>query len=350
MTLPTAAAFALIFVVAFALSAAITPLARRLGLRLGLADEPGGRRRHTGRISRLGGIAMFVAFMAAVTLTLVFPHWFPPTQDPNEHRRLLGVLIGSVVVTAAGLWDDRREMTGRQQLVVQFVAAGIALASLIFIQIINNPFTDRQIVFPWLVTVPLTVFWVVGAMNTVNLLDGLDGLAAGVAAIAAALLAIHMIRAGQTSVALLPLALLGATLGFLPYNFFPARVFMGSTGSFFLGYAVGTLSIVAGGKVATLLLVLGIPIIDVAWQIVARVRRHQPLGQGDRGHLHFRLQDMGWSQRRIVLLYYLFCALFGAVALGIPSRLFKLVALGALAVLVVGALAWASRRGGSQSG
>jgi len=171
-----------------------------------------------------------------------------------------------------------------------------------------------------------------------------------VTAIAALLLTVHMVREGQHSVALLPLALLGCTLGFLPFNFHPARVFMGSGGSYFLGFALGTLSIVAGGKVATLLLVLGIPIMDVAWQMVARIRRGQPIGQGDRGHLHFRLADMGWSQRRIVLSYYTFCALFGGLALLISSRLYKLIALLALVALVAAVFVWASGRASNPRG
>ncbi len=341
-------AFALVFAASFLVSLALTPLAGRLGLRLGIADVPGGRRKHVGRVSRLGGVALFAAFMTGILVMHLLPEGVrPATNDPNEATRLLGVLLGSVFVFAAGIWDDARELPSWPQFVVQAAAAGIAMLFLIFIEVVNNPLTNRQIWFPWYITVPLTLFWIMGAMNTVNFLDGLDGLAAGVTAIAALVLTVHMVREGQHSVALLPLALLGSTLGFLPYNFHPARVFMGSGGSYFLGFALGTLSIVAGGKVATLLLVLGIPIMDVAWQMVSRIRRGQPIGQGDRGHLHFRLADMGWSQRRIVLAYYAFCALFGGMALLISTRLYKLIALVALAGLVAGVFVWASRRGGA---
>lgn len=338
-------AFALVFAVSFLVSLALTPAAGRLGLRLGIADVPGGRRKHTGRVSRLGGVALFAAFMAGLLVMVLLPEGIrPATNDPKETTRLLGVVLGAVFVFAAGIWDDTRELPSGPLFGVQAVAAGIAMLFLIFIEVVNNPITNRQIWFPWYITVPLTLFWIMGAMNTVNFLDGLDGLAAGVTAIAALVLTIHMVREGQHSVALLPLALLGSTLGFLPYNFHPARVFMGSGGAYFLGFALGTLSIVAGGKVATLLLVLGIPIMDVAWQIVSRVRRGQPISQGDRGHLHFRLADMGWSQRRIVLAYYAFCALFGGMALLISTRLYKLIALLVLAGMVAGVFVWASRR------
>jgi UDP-GlcNAc:undecaprenyl-phosphate GlcNAc-1-phosphate transferase len=151
-----------------------------------------------------------------------------------------------------------------------------------------------------------------------------------------------MLRLHQYSTSLLPLALLGATLGFLPYNFHPAKLFLGS-GAYLLGYALGALSIVSGAKMATLLLVIGVPILDVAWQLLARWRRGQPLGLGDRGHLHLRLYDVGFSQRAIVLLYYLLSALLGGLALTISSRLYKLVAFIMLAALVTLALMALSR-------
>ena len=196
---------------------------------------------------------------------------------------------------------------------------------------------------PWLY-VPLTILWVMGMMNTVNWLDGLGGLAAGVGAILCLVLAIHMHRVGQPSVALLPLALLGALLGFLPYNVAPSRVFLGSAGAFFLGYALGGLGLIAGGRVATVLLVLGLPVVDVAWQIFDRVRHRRSPAKADRGHFHFRLLDLELSERAIVFLYWGFCALFGVLALVASSRLHKLLALVGIGVVVVVVLARLSRR------
>jgi UDP-GlcNAc:undecaprenyl-phosphate GlcNAc-1-phosphate transferase len=193
--------------------------------------------------------------------------------------------------------------------------------------------------------VPLTVFWVMGMMNTVNWLDGLDGLAAGVGAILCLVLAIHMHRVGQGSVALLPLALLGALVGFLPYNVAPARIFLGSGGAYVLGYVLSGLGLIAGGRVATVLLVMGIPIVDVAWQIFDRLRHRRSPVQGDRGHLHLRLIDMGMSPRTIVLLYWGVCGMLGAVALCLTSRFYKLVALATIGLMVSGLLAWLSRQG-----
>ncbi len=302
---------------------------------------PGGRRKHVGRVSRLGGVALYAAFTAAAVLAQFLP---VERQDPKELTRLMGLILGSTFIFLVGLWDDKRELSPAPQLIAQFIASLIAIRFLIFIEVVNDPFTNRQVWFPWFVTLPFTIFWLMGMMNTVNWLDGLDGLAAGVAAILSAVLAIHMYREGQYSVALLPLALLGATLGFLPYNFHPAKVFMGSCGSYFLGFAVGALGIIAGAKVATVLLVMGIPILDVAWQIFNRVRLGRSPAIGDRGHLHFRLLDMGLSQRRIVLLYYLFCLAFGIFALVISSRLYKFLALLVLGVVTTAVLFTLSRR------
>jgi UDP-GlcNAc:undecaprenyl-phosphate GlcNAc-1-phosphate transferase len=185
-----------------------------------------------------------------------------------------------------------------------------------------------------------------GMMNTINWLDGLSGLVAGVTAILCVVLAVHMLFAAeppQLSVAILPVALLGAALGFLPFNFAPARIFMGSAGSYFLGYTVASLGIIGGARLATVMLVLGLPALDVAWLIIQRIRRGVRPNQGGRDHLHFRLLDMGLQERTIVVGYWFFCALFGALTLMLDDRLYKLVALAALGVLALGVLAWASR-------
>ncbi len=342
--------FVLVFLASFGSALVLTPLAARLGRRLGLVDRPGGRRQHVGVIPRTGGVAVYAAFVVAVLVSLLARDWLPPAPegpDPKEMTRLIALLVGSTFICAFGLYDDKRALRPGLQYVGQVVAALIAMAGLIFIERVMNPFTDQITVFPWPFVVAFTLFWIVGMINTVNLLDGLDGLAAGVAAILSAVLAIHMIREGQYSVALLPLALLGATVGFLPFNFHPARVFMGSSGSFFLGFAVATLGIIAGARVATVLLVFSIPILDVAWQIFRRLRTGQSIGQGDRGHLHFQLRDMGFSQRKIVLAYYAFCAAFGGMALFVSSRLYKAVALLLLGGGGVLILSYLYRRGES---
>lgn len=345
MPVPT---FVGVFLLAFGLAVLCTPLAGWLGSRWGLVDTPGGRRRHQGTVPRTGGVALYAAFTLTILVTLLLPRaWFPATLDPKEGTRLAGLVVGSSFAFAMGLWDDRRELSWRGQILVQLGCAAIAITSLVFIERVNNPFTDQQIIFPDLVVWALTTFWFLGTMNTVNWLDGLDGLAAGVAAILSAVLVLHMLfraEPPQLSVALLPLALLGATLGFLPWNWSPARVFMGSNGSYFLGFVLAALGIIGGARMATVLMVLGLPIVDVAWLIWRRRRHGLSPGQGGRDHLHFRLLDIGFSQRQIVLGYYGFCAAFGMLALSIGPRIYKLLALVGLSALVLLVLWWAERR------
>jgi UDP-GlcNAc:undecaprenyl-phosphate/decaprenyl-phosphate GlcNAc-1-phosphate transferase len=318
-----------------------TPLVAAWGRRQRLVDEPGPRRWHRGAIARTGGIALFVAFMAAALLA----QWLPvPRQDPKELVRFLGIALGSTFLFVVGYVDDRVELRPGPQYLAQAVAGLIAIACLVFIERVMNPFTDQLTVFPYTFVVAFTLVWIMGMINTINFLDGLDGLAAGVGAIVSAVLAFHMLREGQYSVALLPLGLLGATLGFLPYNFYPAKVFLGSTGSLVLGYAIATLGIAAGAKLALVLLVLIIPIVDVAWLMINRLRVGQSFGQADRRHLHYRLLDLGLSQRQVVLLYYAYCILLGAAALLISSRLLKLVTLVAVGAGTLFFLAWLARR------
>jgi len=321
----------------------LTPLSLKLGYRLGFIDRPGGRRRHQGEVPRLGGIALFIGFMGAGLLVFVLSAlglWLPIGAE--DRKLLTGVLLGSGVIFIFGLWDDRRELSAWQQAGVQFGAALIAIGFDIIVERVTLPVVGYTIFPPW-ITYPLTIFWIMGMINTVNWLDGLDGLAAGVAAIASMLFAVHAYRLGQVTVALFPLALAAACLGFLPFNFHPARIFMGSGGSMFLGFALASLSILAPAKVATALLVLGIPIIDAAWLILRRWQRRGNPALAGRDHLHYRLFDLGFNQRQIVILYYTFCAAFGILALLVADRIFKLVTLGVMGALTLMLLGWLAK-------
>jgi UDP-GlcNAc:undecaprenyl-phosphate GlcNAc-1-phosphate transferase len=331
--------FAVVFGVGLIVALVGTPLAAAWGRRRGIVDKPGPRRWHQGAIPRTGAIAIFGAFMAAALLA----QWLPvPRQDPKELTRFLGIVAGATFLFVVGILDDRYDLPPGPQYLAQAVSALIAIACVVFIERVMNPFTDRIYVFPYPFVVAFTLVWIMGMINTINFLDGLDGLAAGVGAIVSAFLAVHMLREGQYSVALLPLALLGATLGFLPFNFFPARIFLGS-GSLVLGYLIATLGIAAGAKLALLLLVLSIPIVDVAWLMISRLRAGQSIGQADRRHLHYRLLDLGLSQRQVVLLYYAYCIVLGLAALLINSRLLKLSTLVLLGIATVVFLTWLAR-------
>lgn len=323
--------FAIVFAVAFGSVVLLTPLAIRLGKRWQIVDRPGGRRKHKGEIVRLGGLSIYPGFLLATLVTL----WLGiPREDPLEIVRLTGVLVGMGVVWVTGLLDDIYKLPPWAQAGGITIAAAIAIACKVFIEVFNSPFTDEQIFVEWYLMLPISFLWLTGMTSTINMIDGLDGLAAGVTAIAAGVLFVHMVRLNQYSVSLLPLALVGCCLGFLIFNFHPARIFLGG-GAYVLGFGLASLSIVAGAKVASALLVLWLPIVDALWQIYSRWRRKQSIVLGDRGHLHLRLQDLGWPQQRIVLLYYTITAVLGALALLSPSRTLKLVILagGGLAFL-----------------
>jgi UDP-GlcNAc:undecaprenyl-phosphate GlcNAc-1-phosphate transferase len=348
--------YLLVFGVAVVTALVITPLVIRLALNSNIVAEPGGRRQHRGRIPKLGGVAIVGAWLVGVGLI----YWLMPPDNPADALRLRGVVLGSLVMVAGGLIDDWRDLRPGWQFFIQFLGALIAVAHIIFIEVFTNPLPgdglwtqtplsllfrlEGDLVWIWRpLAILFTVFWVMGMINAVNFLDGLDGLAAGVCLIAAALFAWHSHRLGQTTVSLFPLALAGALLGFLFFNFAPARIFLGSTGAYLLGYQMATLSILSPAKFSTALLVLAVPIIDVGWQIISRLRRGQHPFQGDRGHLHFRLADRGLGTRRIVLGYYLVAILFGLVAVTVASPIIKLLMLAAIALGVILLLFWLSR-------
>jgi UDP-GlcNAc:undecaprenyl-phosphate GlcNAc-1-phosphate transferase len=282
--------------------------------------------------------------------------------------RLRGVVLGSLVIFIGALLDDRLDLSPRWQFVFQIAAAVIAVSHIIFIERFTNPLPSTDfwqsgfvslffrldknninivVIRPFLVYL-ISFFWVVGMINAVNWLDGLDGLASGVGAIAALMFALHSYRlllpTGQTAVTLFPLALAAALLGFLRFNFAPATIFLGTTGAWLLGYNLATLSILAPAKLSTALLVMAVPILDVAWQIFDRLRRGQHPFQGDRGHLHFRLLDRGIPVRSIVLGYYTTAVAFGLVAIFVPNRLLKIGLWVLLATAVLILLIWLTTR------
>jgi UDP-GlcNAc:undecaprenyl-phosphate GlcNAc-1-phosphate transferase len=325
------------FAIALAASLALTPLAARWSRAVGLVDLP--RRGEVQRrpIPRAGGHGIYLAFLLAVVASL----WLWP-REPAELHRIQGLLLGVAVLVPFAVWDDFKRLGALPQLAAQLLVAAVPVAFGITISSISNPFAPPPFggiipLQPWL-AVPATLAWLVLMMNSLNWLDTMDGLAGGVGAIASIILFLVCVSLNQTTIALLPLALAGACLGFIPYNFNPARVFMGTTGSMFLGYALGVIAIIGGAKIATTLLVLGVPVLDALLVIVQRsmAGRH-PWRGGDRRHLVHRLLGAGLTQRKIALLVYAICAVFGWLATSL-IRTEKLLAFGALAV-VLGAMA-----------
>jgi UDP-GlcNAc:undecaprenyl-phosphate GlcNAc-1-phosphate transferase len=332
--------YLLVLAIAAGTVALLTPLAIRLGLRFGLVDQPGGRRRHVGTVARIGGLGLFPGFALATGVTLLLPI---TRDDPLEVTRLTGILLGLGIAWITGLLDDRFRFGALPQVAGLLLACVVAMSHKVFIELFNDPLANVPIKVDWYLMVPITIAWLLGMTSTVNVVDGLDGLATGVTAISALTLFAHMLRLGQLSVALLPLTLVGCCLGFLPYNWSPARIFLGG-GAYVLGFALATLSIVSGAKVATALLILWLPIVDFAWQIYSRWKRKQAPGLGDRGHLHLRLADLGWPTSRIVALYYGVTLLLGATALLVSSRLLKLAILVGVALGIIILLAVLTRR------
>jgi len=331
-----------VFAAAFVASLLLTEVAKRISPRWGMVAKPGGRRKHSGDIPKFGALPLWGAFSAAV----IFAQFLPVERaDPKEIIRVTGLLLGGFVAFVFAILDDRFDLPPIPQFIGQFIAAGIAILFLIFIEQFNNPLTGITTErFPYLLTILISLFWLLMMMNTVNWLDGVDGLSAGVNLIAAGLLLIHTIREGQLSVSLLPMALIGALAGFMRSNWFPASIYLGG-GAIYLGFTTGALSIIGGAKMATILLVMGLPLLDVAWQIARRLWVGKNPLVGDRGHIHFRLIDAGMSPRVLALGYYLFCAAFGIIAFTTTSRQFKFIAILVMIGIAAAGFALVARRG-----
>jgi len=313
----------LTFLVAFLLSAlvalALTPAVRWAAHHFGLVDAPTEARKvHDRPIPRLGGIAIAVAFFVPI-VGLFF--WDNDVSDAylGDVSRVIGLFGGSAVVVLLGLSDDLLDLRPRTKLAVQFVVA-VAVYFLGYqIGTVANPF-GAPFVLGWL-SMPVTVLWIVGVMNAVNLIDGLDGLASGVSLFTVLTLFVLALVNGNVVVALTSAALAGALIGFLRYNFNPASIFMGDSGSLFLGYILATTAISGSAKSSTVvalgipLLALGLPLLDTSIAIVRRFLAGRPIFGSDRGHIHHRLLDRGLSHRQVVLVLYGVCLLFTGLAL-----------------------------------
>jgi UDP-GlcNAc:undecaprenyl-phosphate GlcNAc-1-phosphate transferase len=298
----------------------LIPFVTRLAYKLGRVDTPDARKVHTVPIPRLGGVAIFLGFGIAIASI----EWLIPGPLFPRSGAFVGLLSGACLMFALGIADDLKPLPAKIKLLVQIGAAGIAVWQGVRIDFLSNPAGGLVLLMP-AVAIPLTIFWLVGITNTINLIDGLDGLAGGVSLIAAGTTVLIAYQTHQAAIALVAIALAGATIGFLRYNWNPAKIFMGDSGSLFLGFTlaslsvIGVLKLVATAALIVPVLILGVPIFDTAFAIVRRALQRRPIFSPDRGHLHHRLLGLGFSQRRAVIIIYGFCLLLGGAALALTG-------------------------------
>jgi UDP-GlcNAc:undecaprenyl-phosphate/decaprenyl-phosphate GlcNAc-1-phosphate transferase len=326
-------AYAKLFLTAFAVTFVATPLVRRFVIAAGAIDHPTDRSIHPKPTPTMGGLAMYAGFLAALAVSRFLPFFRDVNLSTPEP---LAALVGCTLMVGLGAIDDTRGTTPISKLTAQIFIAGVVVLFGVQFAYFFFPLVRGPVVLSGDLPVILTIVWVVAVANAVNLVDGLDGLAAGMVAIASLALFFYVVRSPslfgeQSQAALLSAITAGICLGFLPWNFYPAKIFMGDTGSMLLGMllSIATISgigrnpippstddrVAIAGSVAVLLLVLAIPFLDVALAIVRRTRRGQGIGHADKEHLHHRLVDIGHGHRQAVLLMYLWSALISGCGL-----------------------------------
>jgi len=303
-------------VVALVIVVLLTPAVGGMARLLGAVDQPGGRRANRSAVPRLGGLALFLGIFVPALAFL----------DLNNEMR--GLLLGVAVATTVGAIDDFRGLRWWEKISGQTLAAAIPVGFGIWVHRFTFPVVGVHELPAW-VGIPLTVAFIVAVMNMVNFLDGLDGLAAGVCAISAFTFALIELDLGRANPAILAAIVLGATLGFLRHNFYPARIFMGDSGALMLGFTLAAISVEGLLKTASLvslflpLAVLAVPVIDTTFVVAKRLKHGLPVYEGDRSHLHHRFMNLGYSQRRSVLTIYVWCGTLAAAALAtrfLPPR------------------------------
>ncbi|WP_394848564.1 undecaprenyl/decaprenyl-phosphate alpha-N-acetylglucosaminyl 1-phosphate transferase [Pendulispora brunnea] len=349
------------FFLATVVAALLTPIVRRLALAVGAVDDPTARRVHTRRVPRLGGMAIVLGFFVPLVVLYALD-----TQSArilfSQPRVVGGLVVGSLIMAGLGLCDDVIGVGAKMKLALQVTAAVLAYASGLRIDGVTLPFIGA-ISFGW-IALPVTVLWFCGIVNALNLIDGLDGLAGGVAFFACLTNTVVAFMGHNVSIALLSVTLGGAIVGFLFYNFNPAKIFMGDSGSMFLGFALAASALLGGAgtqKTPTLiaiiapLVALGLPIMDMLFAIARRFMMRRSIFAADRGHIHHRLLDLGLTHRRAVLVLYAISLAFTIIALGLHfGRSWQVgVALVVLTTLIFGvvrfvgafSVTFASRRG-----
>jgi UDP-GlcNAc:undecaprenyl-phosphate GlcNAc-1-phosphate transferase len=305
------------FLVAFAVVVVLTPAVGRVARVLGVVDEPGeARRMHLRAVPRLGGLAIFLGI------------FIPGLAFLDLSGAYRGILLGAAVATAVGMADDFRGLPWALKLAGQGVAAGIAIHFDVYIDRFSFPILGVHELPYWL-SVIVTVLWIVGMMNVINLLDGMDGLAAGISAIAGATFAVLALELGRPEAAVLSAIVAGACLGFLRHNFYPARIFMGDSGSHLLGFILATVAIQGSLKTAATvalifpLIVLAVPLLDTSFVIAKRLKYGRPLTEPTPWHLYHRFRNIGFTQRRAAIYFYVWGLVLAGAALAtrfVPFR------------------------------
>ncbi|MBP2645426.1 MAG: glycosyl transferase family 4 [Firmicutes bacterium] len=329
-------AYFVAFIIALAVAYFVTPYVKRFAIKVGALDAPDARKVHTCPIPRMGGIAIYLGFVLAVLSSM------------HVNHEVFGLLLGGTAIFVVGIIDDLMQLPAKVKLLGQIIAAGVLVLFDVRIEWLTNPFGDM--LYLDYLSIPVTILWVVSLTNTVNLIDGLDGLAAGVSSIAAVAILLVAVQMNFWVVAVLTAALAGSAMGFLQHNFNPAKIFMGDTGSMFLGYMLAAISILGTVKsAATIALVvpivaLGLPIMDTAFAIVRRYSSGHPIFQPDKGHLHHRLLAMGLTQKQAVLLMYVISGCLGLSAIAL-TEVNSNYGVGIIIVLLVAAVFGAKKIG-----
>lgn len=339
--------FAFSFLISLATAYLVTPFFEKLGFRFGAVDIPDERRKiHLKPVPRIGGLAIYMATLIALIASVLYiEHLKLAYLFLTNYREMVTIFMGASIAALVGLADDFRSLSPVQKFVGQIASSSLLLFFGLGIDFLVIPFIKGPLVLGWW-TIPITLFWMVSMMNVVNFIDGLDGLAAGITGISALSFFFYLAGKEQAGIAVLSIILVGSCLGFLRYNFFPAKIFMGDSGSMFIGYLLGGIAIqgvmksMAAMALLVPIVIMGVPVIDAFFAITRRYLTGQPLTIADNQHIHHRLLHKGMGHRGAVVLIYLWSGLLAIVGYSIgllPSYLkwTSIVSLAGLSVLVL---------------
>ncbi len=301
------------FIVSLLTVLIITPIVKRIAIKIGAVDQPSNRKVHDKIMPRMGGLAIFIGVVAGVLASGIY-----------TETRMTAITVGAFIIIVLGILDDKYQLSAKVKFLIQLGVAIMIVSTGLKMDFFSVPFLTERFELGWM-AYPLTVLWIVGITNAINLIDGLDGLAAGLSVIGLSTIAVMALSGGKVLILSLSLVVIASTLGFLFYNFHPAKIFMGDTGSLFLGYSISILSLLGLYKSVTLfsivipIIILGVPIFDTTFAIIRRILNKQPISAPDKSHIHHRLMAFGLSHRMSVLVIYLIGFIFSISAIVLKS-------------------------------